>query len=461
MEFVWIAGDPERDRAALVTRSAVEIVPQGGTVAEDSQGRAATCRRAEPAAEARSEARVRAATQDPNASAARALGRAEGGGLRSGRRRSSSPMAAGRSPASARTPDGVLAARLRQHVRHRRRDRRPLRIEGPDRGRGRSGHCRRARACDGALAGLRAHPGQSLRVGAPVRRRVLSLEWDTDSVRPLPFGELAPAGRNRGWREARHDAQPARPGGGCEPRIAHHSTTKWSIARAAAERSGADCAAETRRAPTAAGDELLGDAARRRQYRDCRCAHAEATSRSMLPRRCAARRRARACGSWSRTTRSRACCRRRQPAMRTRPHPRRRAGAHRDRSAATSTRRRSRGCDAVRRQPSRDDPAGHRGGRADLRDSARIRRATRRGPDPAAHQLAAHATSADINDIEALAEALCEFSHCRTALPRHRTDRAEARFVAHRRAQLARCCPTSACSSIADGGRALDASTLP
>jgi hypothetical protein len=64
----------------------------------------------------------------------------------------------------------------------------------------------------------------------------------------------------------------------------------------------------------------------------------------------------------------------------------------------------------------------------------------RRGFDPGAHQLLAHALERSINDIDSLSEALAEYSIAER-LFRQVGRAADARFTGHRRAQLARLLP--------------------
>ena len=73
----------------------------------------------------------------------------------------------------------------------------------------------------------------------------------------------------------------------------------------------------------------------------------------------------------------------------------------------------------------------------------------RSGPDPAAHQLVAHASERRINDVDALTEALREFSIAER-LYRDSGRTAEARFAGHRRAQLSRVLPDDRVLSVAD-----------
>lgn len=73
----------------------------------------------------------------------------------------------------------------------------------------------------------------------------------------------------------------------------------------------------------------------------------------------------------------------------------------------------------------------------------------RSGPDPAAHQLVAHASERRINDVDSLTDALREFSIAER-LYRAGGRAEEARFVAHRRAQLARLLPDESVLSVAD-----------
>ena len=74
---------------------------------------------------------------------------------------------------------------------------------------------------------------------------------------------------------------------------------------------------------------------------------------------------------------------------------------------------------------------------------------TRSVPDPAAHQLFAHASERRINDVDSLTEALREYSIAER-LYRDGGRIEEARFAAHRRAQLSRLLPDDRVLSVAD-----------
>ena len=253
---LWIAGDPERDRAALVTRSAVEIVPQGGTVAEDTKDTRGAAADQTTAAEARSEAAA-AATQDPNRGhklvrwsdpKAAAFGPegdlivAYGGGQVSG---------------FVQGPDGVFAAKFDATFAM-------TRIVGLFASKNRVAVADDRDVVvalgklDGAFSGYTRAPANPSVFALRSDGSILSVEYDTDSVAVVDFREpvgadgIAEAARLVTMRSLLDEEADA----SLDSLTLDHEMEQ-SLA-AAADPQGADCAAETRQRLLRLEDQLLG-----------------------------------------------------------------------------------------------------------------------------------------------------------------------------------------------------------
>lgn len=445
--MLWIAGDPARDRVAMASRTAVEIVPQGGTVTEDAREvrSGATGGDQSAAAEARVEAAAEAG-QSPN--------------RKQKLTRWSEPKAVAFDPEG-----GLVVAYNGGQVSGFRQDQKgnwavafdgtvfATRIEGLFASKDRVAlvddrdMAMALDAATGVLVGHARLPANPSATALGADGNMLSLEWDTDSVATVAFRDLpsASAIAETAQLVAMRSLLDKEADASLDSLMLDREMERTLAASAA---SASDCAADAQRRLLRLEDQLLGEAVTgaalvsRSECGGSANAVLDAAETLAHRGRGASVRELVEDDAFSRLLQAAAS----GDATASRLFGAALARIAMERGEVPTATVAEEAMRFGANLPGRMLREVAAGGAIEPALLEVVRRQA--GSDPAAYQLLAHADERRIGDVEALADALFEFSVAEK-LYRAAGREDEERFVGHRRAQLARLLPDARVLTVA------------